>query len=100
MRVDLPPFEAWDDLNLAVANELKLGEEITLRCYPGLAAGVFEMAQGTAQFYSHKRSIALIPGQTPYFQMVLPYFYKEGYEVQIKPENSSLKEWSDGLKKD
>ncbi len=100
MKVDLSTFETWEHLNSAVAAELKVPSDITVRCYPGLPAAIFEMVQSTAQFYSHKRSIALVSGQTPHLQSILPYLYKEGYEVQIQPDGVPVSEWLSGLKKD
>jgi hypothetical protein len=100
MKIDIAPFEAWENLNSNVAQELKVPTEIALRCSNGMASAVFELAQSTAQFYSHKRSIALMPGTTPHFQSVLPFLYKEGYDVQIAPENMPMKEWIETLKKD
>lgn len=100
MNVSLQAFELWENLNARIASELKVSPEVSVRSYAGLAAAVFEMAQGSAQFYSHKRSIGLIPGLTPYFLPLLPYFYKEGYEVQIAPAEMPLSEWVANLKKD
>lgn len=100
MKIDLLGFEIWETLNAKISSEIGATPEATVRCYAGIAAAVFELAQGAAQFYSHKRSVALIGGRTPHFQSVLPYLYKEGYEVQIAPENSFGKEWVEDLKKD
>lgn len=100
MRIDLQPFEVWEELNSEVARELRTGDEVTVRAYPGLASAIFEITQGTAQFYSHKKSIALVAGRNPYIPAVLPYFYKEGYSVQIAPDNGSLTEWLETLNKD
>jgi hypothetical protein len=100
MKVDLQAFEIWESLNARMALELRTPADTTVRCYAGLGAAVFEIAQGAAQFYSHKRSIAMISGATPHFRSVLPYLFKEGYEVQVAPETGANKEWIDGLKKD
>jgi hypothetical protein len=100
MKVDLSAFEVWEHLNSEIATELQTPEEVTVRSYPGLPAAVFELVQSTAQFYSHKRSVALVGGQTPHVQSILPYLYKEGYEVQIAPADFSQTEWLASLKKD
>lgn len=100
MKVDLLQFEAWENLNDAVAAELNMGSDLAVRSYPGLSSAIFELALGTAQFYSHKRSVALIKGGTPHHFGILPYLYKEGYEVQVAPENFKPIEWVESLKKD
>lgn len=100
MKIDILPDETWEALNSSAKILLNPSEENLLKCYVGAAAAAFEIVLSTAQFYSHKRSIALIPGKTPFFQGVLPYFYKEGYEVQAAPENLNVQEWADSLKKD
>jgi len=100
MKVDLLPFEAWESLNVTAAEALQTPPDVTLRCYQGAALAVFELAQSTAQFYSHKRAVAFVPGATPHYQSLLPYFYKEGYEVQMAPEAFEAKAWVESLKKD
>ncbi len=100
MKVDITPFEAWESLNLAVQDLLQTSPETSLRCYQGAAAACFELALSTAQFYSHKRSVAIQAGGTPHFQSILPYLYKEGYDVQMAPENLDAKAWVESLKKD
>ena len=87
MKVDLSSFEAWENINAKVAADLQIESGVTVRCFPGLPAAIFEMLISTAQFYSHKRSVAIIGGQTPHLQSVMPYLYKEGYEVQIRPRS-------------
>jgi hypothetical protein len=100
MKVDITPFEAWESLNLAVQGLLATPPDSNLRCYQGAATACFELALSTAQFYSHKRSVAILAGGTPHFQSILPYLYKEGYDVQMAPENLEAKAWVESLKKD
>jgi hypothetical protein len=100
MKVDITPFEAWESLNLAVKSVISVPNEISTRCYQGVASAAFELALSTAQFYSHKRSVAIVPGATPHFQSILPYLYKEGYEVQMAPQPLDAKAWVESLKKD
>lgn len=100
MKVALSAFEVWENLNIEIARELQADDTTSVRCYPGLAAAVFESIQSTAQFYSHKRSVALVGGQTPHVQSILPYLYKEGYDVQIAPAGGPTLEWLESLKKD
>ena len=98
--MDITPFEAWESLNAQAAPLLKAPADCVVRCYQGVALATFELAMATAQFYSHKRSVALCPGMTPHFQSLLPYLYKEGYDVQMAPETLDAKAWVESLKKD
>ena len=101
MKLDLVPFEAWESLNEALSAQLKY-ENSSVRAYAGAAAAIYELTMSTAQFYSHKRSVGLIEGQTPYLVSLLPYLYREGYQVQFAPkeEKPDWKTWVEGLKKD
>lgn len=67
-----------------------------------MAHAVFEIGQGTAQFMSHRRSLGALKGQTPYFESLLPYFYKEVYGVQTVNHQALTdpEAWVNGLKKD
>lgn len=100
MKVDILPYESWELLNTSVKELLNIDAEYSIKSYLGASRAVFEVVLATAQFYSHKRSIAVLPGRTPHFLSVLPYFYKEGYEVQTAPKDFNAKEWVDSLKKD
>ncbi len=100
MKVDVTAFEAWESLNLSATSALKPAPEVTVRCYQGAAAAVFELALSTAQFYSHKRAVAMVPGATPHFQSILPYLYKEGYDVQMAPDSFDPKTWVESLKRE
>lgn len=105
MKIDFLPFEAWDSMNEKVQKFLQVSPDHQLRCYPGVSAAAYEVAMGSTQFYSHKRSVGVISGHTHVFQSVLPYLYKEGYQVQfLEPHQNKSKEdalaWVDSLKKD
>lgn len=105
MKLDLPQPEIWERLNDAIKKSLSFPEGIQVRVFSDLASAVFEIAQGTAQFLSHKKSMAGIKGQTPAFEFLLPYFYKEAYEIQqISHQNlrqeGRLKEWAANLKRE
>lgn len=86
-----------------------------LRTFRGLAHATYEIVQGTAQFLSHKRSLGVVKGQTPYFDPLLAGFYKDAFGIQTlaleelkksasvsstSTAESGLKAWVDGLKKD
>lgn len=102
MKLALTPLEQWERLNDQLKGHFELPPENTARVYKGMAHGIFEIAQGMAQFLSHKRNLGLVKGQTPYFDFLLPYFYKEAYGVQavLHTEMTDPEVWVNSLKKD
>ncbi len=102
MLIDVVRPENWDELNDQVKIALNLDPKVRARCYQGLAQAVFEISQGTAQFMAHKKSIGVIQGQTFVFDHLLPYYYKETYEVAVLSHSrlDNVKEWVESLKKD
>jgi|GEM_PF-1031880 len=110
MKVDFLPAEAWESMNEKVHKFLQIPGDNQLRCYPGVSAAAYEVAMGATQFYSHKRSVGMVSGHTHVFQNVLPYLYKEGYQVQfLEPHkinrgsstaSSDINAWVESLKKD
>ncbi|KYG65965.1 hypothetical protein AZI86_02540 [Bdellovibrio bacteriovorus] len=102
MFIDVVRPENWEELNDEVKSFLNLPEKSRARVYHGLSQGVFEISQGTAQFMSHKKSVAFITGQSPIVESLLPYYYKETYEVQklSQSEMTDPKAWVESLKKD
>lgn len=102
MYIDVTRPESWEELNDQVKTFLGLGAHLRVRSYQGLAQAVFEVTQGAAHFMSHKKAIGVIMGQTSVFESLLPYYYKETYEVQSISHRGlqNVKEWVDGLKKD
>lgn len=105
MRLDLVPAEHWDRLNDRLKQDLRLGDDEHARVHAGLGTAVFEAAIGLAQIFSHKRAIAVLKGNSPVFESVLPWFLKEAYQVQsgILPDllaGDGLTAWRQGLKKE
>lgn len=102
MLIDVVRPENWEDLNDEVKVSLNLPAKSRARVYHGLSQAVFEISQGTAQFMSHKKSVAFIMGQSPLVEALLPYYYKETYEVQTlsHDELTDPRAWVEGLKKD
>ncbi|UYL08868.1 hypothetical protein B9G69_017645 [Bdellovibrio sp. SKB1291214] len=102
MYIDVVRPETWDELNDSLKTQIGLADPLRVRVFKGLAHAVFEIAQGSAQFMAHKKSIGFIKGQTPVFENLLPYYYKETYEVNIMShlQLEDVKAWADGLKKD
>lgn len=102
MKLALVPMEEWERLNDQLKIHFNLPSGNSAKIYKGLAHAVFEVAQGTAQFFSHKRSLGVLKGQTPYFESLLPYFYKEVFGVQAVSHQAltAPEAWVNGLKKD
>ncbi|WP_413295067.1 hypothetical protein ACLSU7_08305 [Bdellovibrio sp. HCB185ZH] len=102
MYIDVVRPETWDELNDSLKTQMGLLDPLRARAFKGLAHAVFEIAQGTAQFLAHKKAIGFIKGQTPAFENLLPYYYKETYEVNVLShlQLQDVKTWADGLKKE
>lgn len=102
MLIDVLRPEAWDEVNDSVKTYLDLDPKLRARAYRGFAQALYEVSQSTAQFMAHKRAIGVIKGQTPAFENLLPYYYKETYEVFARSHLQLLdvKEWVEGLKKE
>lgn len=99
--MQLPVYDSWELLNEKLINfGGTASSDCTIRSYSGLAPAIWEIAQGTAQFYSHKRSVTLISGRSPYLGPILPFLYKEGFNVQVVSDFGNAKEFVEGLKKD
>ncbi|WP_413560142.1 hypothetical protein [Bdellovibrio sp. HCB209] len=102
MYIDVARPETWDELNDSLKMQIGLPDPLRARAFKGLAHAVFEITQGSAQFMAHKKAIGCIKGQTPTFENLLPYYYKETYEVNLIShlQLQDVKGWVDGLKKD
>lgn len=102
MLIDVVRPETWEELNDEVRSTLGLSPKLKARVFQGLGQAVFEIAQGSAQFMAHKKSIGVVRGQTPVFESLLPYYYKETYEVHTISHLSlvNVKEFVESLKKD
>lgn len=102
MLIDVVRPETWEELNDDVRHVLGLSPKLKARVFQGLGQAVFEIAQGSAQFMAHKKSIGVIRGQTPVFESLLPYYYKETYEVHSISHLAlvNVKEFVESLKKD
>lgn len=100
--IDVARPETWEELNDQILITLGLKSPQRVRCFLGLPQAVFEISQGAAQFMSHKKAIGVVMGQTSVFEGLLPYYYKETYEVQKLSQLNltNIKEWVEGLKKD
>ncbi len=103
MNFNLVHPETWAGLNHKIHNLWSLPPEISVRVYKGMHHAAYELAVGTALFLSHKRSVASIQGQTPAFQTVMPFLYKEAFQLQLQSQlqpKAALLEWAKALKAD
>ncbi len=102
MLIDVVRPENWEELNDEVKSSLNLPAKVRARVYHGISQAAFEVSQSTAQFMSHKKSVAFVMGQSPIVESLLPYYYKETYEVQKISHNElqDPKAWVESLKKD
>lgn len=94
MKIDLSTSENWDHLNQYFG--------ANARVYRGLTEAVYELTVGTALFLRHKRSVVFIQGVSPVLHPVLPFFYKETYQVHVSRVSQihSAIEFVDQLPKD
>lgn len=102
MLIDVRRPEMWGELNDKVKELLRLPEAVRSQCYQGLGHAIFEVTQSTAQFMAHKKSVAFIKGQTPVFDDLLAYYYKETYQVNVLShlQLGSVSDWVNNLNKD
>lgn len=102
MHLNLPQPEIWERVNDEIQSALKVSAPVRVRCFRDMSSALFEIAQGTAQFLSHKKSVGFITGQAPAFEFLLPFFYKEAFNVQKLNhlQASALQTWVNDLKKD
>ncbi len=105
MNINIPAFEQWENLNQKVQSQIEnshvFSGELSVRVGPSLGAHLQETVISIAQFYSHKKTCAVVPGASPWIDKVLPFLYKEGFEVQIYSQQcGDLATWAEGLKTD
>jgi hypothetical protein len=106
MRIDLLVHEKWEglseDLKALVPVETLENHTFSLRPFRGLAHAVFEIIFGNALYFDHKKNAGIVKGNTYAFTGVLPFLYKNSYEIQSIPyqEMSEPTAWVESLKKD
>lgn len=102
MKLDLSLAENWQQLNDAVEKTLNISVPLRARVYKDLSSAILEVAQGTAQFFSHKKCLGFIKGQSPAFDFLLPHFYKEAFQVKLTSylQLTNVNEWVETLNKD
>lgn len=103
MNFNLVHPETWAGLNQKIHELLQLPSDVSVRTYKGIHHAAYELCVGTALFLSHKRSVAALQGQTYAFQTVLPFLYKEAFQLQFQRQlqpKAVLIEWAKSLKPD
>jgi hypothetical protein len=82
MLIPLQPSENWDRLNEAY--QLKAGYKLEnpVKCYQNLYLAVDEVTTQLASFLSHKKAFTWMKGMSPLFDASLPFFLREGFQVQ------------------
>lgn len=103
MNINIPAFEQWENLNQKVQSVIEqtnvFSGDYAVRVGPSLGAHLQETVISLAQFYSHKKICAVLPGSSPWIEKILPFLYKDGFEVQIYSEKcGDLVTWAESLK--
>lgn len=83
---DLRPNDQWDHLNREVTNKL-LGPEAReeVRVYRGVEAAVWEVTQGAARLFPHRRKVICFAHQDPFHVAAISTFMRDGFEVTALP---------------
>jgi hypothetical protein len=106
MDLVLLPKEEWEVASSQLAKTLNLSEDFPkVRLHADLSEAVFETCLALSQLHSHKKAIAVIKGNSPIFDVVIPWYLKEAYQVQITSwdklkDEQTQNDWFAGLKKD
>jgi len=103
---DLFVPENWERLNDQFREQLKVPSDQLIKFYRGLGHGVYEIAVGLSQLYSHKRSVGFVKGNDPYIEFIQPHYLREAYQIQamdsisLQQHHAHWGEWVQTLKKD
>jgi hypothetical protein len=102
MEILLPRTEIWYQKCDQIRSQIGVPDETELRLYPGLHFALFEICQGTASFFSHKKSAAYMRGQSYALSAIVPFLYKESFQIQSRSslDLAPASEWVAGLNKD
>lgn len=82
MHIDLREGEIWEKLSDRAAQLVGAPEGHTVRVYQGAFAALYETVHSLVQLFPHKKSMALINGATPFFEPLMPYFFRETFQIQ------------------
>lgn len=97
MNVHFFNSEVWYQLNEEMKNfwtsKVQPNSTFSVRIYPDLMTALYEVAQGLAQFYIHKKSYLIHEGVSPYIHQLGKNFLRAGFlqtEFQTKTLLSPL----------
>ncbi len=88
MRIDVPGPDAWGQLSelyraALVAKAPQLSEPaLNIQIYAGVGHAVNEITRSLSKLYTHKKTIAIVSGVDPTFNLVAVAFSQEGYVVK------------------
>lgn len=82
MLIPLQPPENWDRINEAYRLKAGYKLENPVKCYQNLYLAVDEITTQLASFLSHKKAFTWMKGMSPLFDGTLPFFLREGFQVQ------------------
>lgn len=84
LRIDLPGPDAWESLceQYRAALPMPVADPaVHVRVYLGYSHALWEVTQGLAKLFSHKKTIAVVNGE-PELESTLLAFSQEGYTVK------------------
>lgn len=103
MQIELREVDSWNRLNDRLKQQLLPNEsKVSCQAYRGVGHAIFDLAQGLKNFLPHKRTLVVMRGGDPYVELLLPEFYREGFQIQffLPEELQNLESWYGGLNKD
>lgn len=105
MKLQVINPESWEKVNDELKSYLEIADDSFFKVYPSFYQGLYETCQGTSQFMSHKKSIAMVMGLSSFSTALLPAYYRDLYEVQLidvaqLESVEAVDSWIENLKKD
>ncbi|MGE0632884.1 MAG: hypothetical protein AB7O96_10770 [Pseudobdellovibrionaceae bacterium] len=102
MHIDLRKGEVWEKLSEKAARFIAAPEGSSVRVHQGAFAAVYETVHSLVQLYPHKKSMAVINGATPFFEPLMPYFFRETFQIQniLPSQIESVEGFVGSLQKD
>lgn len=82
MHIDLREGEIWERACVSARAILQVPETHSLRLCQGAVHALYETIHSLVQLFPHKKSIAVVGGATPHFEPLLPYFFRETFQIQ------------------
>lgn len=86
MLTDWRPVEIWDDFNRELtAQYLAEDSKEQLRLYQGAEHGVWEVTQGIARLFPHRRKVICFRNQDPFHDHSIFSLTREGFDLVTLP---------------